>query len=116
MIIDDEEAILDALQLVLEARGYSARTVVRPEEFEHALQEFEPTVIFVDLSMPGMDGSTVVKKLKSNTATCHIPVVVISAHTDVEERALDAGAEGYLEKPFRIDDFLKKVDSLSTSA
>jgi len=112
LIIDDEVAILDALKLVLEGRGHQICTVSRPEDFSSSLEIFQPEVIFVDLSMPGMDGVTVTKRIKTDPGTRHIPVIVISAHLDTEQRAREAGADDYLEKPFRVNDFLAKVTAL----
>lgn len=114
LIVDDEVEILEALRIVLEARSFLVETISDPVVVEKVLSGLNPDIIFIDLSMPNIDGSVVTRKLKKNPATSSIPVVVMSAHTDTEQRAIDAGADGHLEKPFQVKDFLAKIADFTT--
>ncbi len=113
LIVDDEVEILAALRLVLEVRDFLVSTISDPRLIDEAMSQMSPDIIFVDLSMPGLDGSEVTQKLKVDPKTANIPVVVMSAHTDTEQRATSAGADGYLEKPFQVKDFLAKISELT---
>ncbi len=113
IIVDDEVAILEALSLILRKRGYEVDTISNPEDLFPLLDGTLPDIIFVDLSMPGINGESLTKSLKTDKRTRSVPVVVISAHTDIEDRATSAGADGYLEKPFRMGEFLDKVSVLT---
>lgn len=105
LVVDDIEANRRLLQAKLEAQYY---TVILAENGQHALEaveEHEPDIILLDIMMPGMDGYEVCRRLKANPATAFIPVVMVTALNDAEDRVkgLDVGAEDFLTKP--VDDF-----------
>jgi CheY-like chemotaxis protein len=80
-------------------------------EARELLREHSPDLILMDVQLPGMDGLTFTRLLKADPATCHIPVVGVSAHamdSDVR-RALDAGCVDYITKPIDIDTFADRV-------
>jgi DNA-binding response OmpR family regulator len=73
-----------------------------------------PKLILLDLNLPDIHGSEVLRRVQQNAATTHIPVVVISADATSSqiERLLSAGARNYLTKPFSIERFLAVVDEI----
>ncbi len=108
LIVDDIEANRRLLQAKLEAQYH---TVILAENGPRALElakSQSPEIILLDVMMPGMSGFEVCKRLKSDPETEHIPVVMVTALSDTEDRVrgLDAGAEDFLTKP--VDDFLLK--------
>lgn len=105
---DDDEAILDALQIMLEDAGYKVRTTSNGESIYHMKNE-RPQLFLLDIYMSGKDGREICTYLKSQDTTKDIPVIMISANQDVAEEAKKAGANDFLEKPFAADDLLNKV-------
>ena len=106
LVVDDIEANRRLLQAKLEAQYH---TVLLAENGMQALEVARrelPEIILLDVMMPGMDGFEVCRRLKADPATSFIPVVMVTALSEMEDRVkgLDAGAEDFLTKP--IDDFL----------
>jgi two-component system cell cycle response regulator len=106
LIVDDIEANRRLLQAKLEAQYHSVLLASNGPQALEMAAEHDPEIILLDVMMPGMDGFEVCRRLKANPATNHIPVVMVTALSDAEDRVrgLDAGAEDFLTKP--IDDFL----------
>ncbi|MCA8899978.1 MAG: PleD family two-component system response regulator [Hyphomonas sp.] len=105
LVVDDIEANRRLLKAKLEAQYY---TVLQAENGPQALAAAaseQPDIILLDVMMPGMDGYEVCRRLKANPATSFIPVVMVTALSDAEDRVrgLSAGAEDFLSKP--VDDF-----------
>ncbi|RME98325.1 MAG: response regulator, partial [Alphaproteobacteria bacterium] len=105
LVVDDIEANRRLLQAKLEAQYF---TVIQAENGPQALEvarSEQPDIILLDVMMPGMDGYEVCRRLKDDAATAYIPVVMVTALSDAEDRVrgLDAGAEDFLTKP--VDDF-----------
>lgn len=105
LVVDDIEANRRLLQAKLEAQYYTVSLAENGADALKAVEESEPDIILLDVMMPGMDGYEVCRRLKANPATAHIPVVMVTALNDVEDRVrgLDVGAEDFLTKP--VDDF-----------
>ncbi len=105
LVVDDIEANRRLLQAKLEAQYY---TVIHAENGQQALdiaRSEVPEIILLDVMMPGMDGYETCKRLKADPRTSFIPVVMVTALSDSEDRVrgLDVGAEDFLTKP--VDDF-----------
>ncbi len=110
LIIDDDEAILEALNTVLTDEGYRTEVSTKNGEYvERSLQRELPDLMILDILLSGHDGREICKKLKSDERTRHIPVILMSAHIKGEATAVEAGADAFLAKPFDIDELLKKV-------
>lgn len=114
LVVDDIEANRRLLQAKLEAKYY---TVFMADNGELAIESairHQPDIVLLDVMMPGMDGYEVCRRLKSHIATRHIPIVMITALTDIDDRlrGLEAGADDFLSKP--VDDFglLTRLDAL----
>jgi two-component system cell cycle response regulator len=106
LVVDDIEANRRLLQAKLEAQYHSVILACNgPDALEKA-RTTDPEIILLDVMMPGMDGYEVCRRLKADPVTAHIPVVMVTALSDTEDRVrgLDAGAEDFLTKP--VDDFL----------
>jgi CheY-like chemotaxis protein len=76
-------------------------------------KEVRPTLILMDINLPGMDGFTALKELQKSSETEDIPVIAVSANAmpDDLQRAKDAGFKGYVKKPFQIDALIGEIDS-----
>jgi CheY-like chemotaxis protein len=101
LIVDDNPANLKLVRMLLDGDGYEVRTASDAEEALAVLAGFRPRLILMDLQLPGMDGLTLTRRLKSDPATRDIYVLALTAFAmkGDEERALAAGCDGYVAKP-----------------
>jgi CheY-like chemotaxis protein len=104
LVADDEPEVIDLVQIVLEAEGYTVLTAAHGKEAVEKVQAGSPDLILLDMRMPGMTGLSVLDHLRSDPATSSLPVIMLSVVvTDPEVRmALERGAIAYLSKPFEI--------------
>jgi diguanylate cyclase (GGDEF)-like protein len=110
LVIEDEPAISRLLRDTLEAEGFTVLTAATGEDgIAIALSEL-PQLILLDLMLPGIDGFEVVRQLRANERTAHVPVLVLSARHDVDYkvRALQT-ANDYLTKPFNADELIARI-------
>ena len=101
LIVDDDRTTRKLLSLYLKGAGFE---VVTAENGLNALEKLGSEtfqLVLTDLNMPYMDGIEFLKAMKSNPGTSHIPALMLTTETDEEERqrAISAGADGYLSKP-----------------
>lgn len=108
MIADDDPAIVEALVLMLEDAGYETEKTVDGKAVQDIKEHF-PDLILLDIWMSGMDGRDICKYLKSQDNTKHIPIIMISANKDAEDIAKKAGADGFVAKPFEMEDLLSEI-------
>jgi two-component system, OmpR family, KDP operon response regulator KdpE len=108
LVIDDEPQILRALRINLSARGYDVFTAATGAAALRVAAERHPDVVVLDLGLPDMSGIDVLAGLRGWMAA---PVIVLSARTDSMDKikALDAGADDYVTKPFGMDEFLARL-------
>ncbi|MBN2554963.1 MAG: response regulator [Anaerolineales bacterium] len=102
LIVDDEETYCDVLAETLRFAGMNVHTAYTAAEALGLLKMIEPDVILLDIMLPLIDGMTLLRQLRNDPNIPPIPVVVISAHSVLENKqaAFDAGANGFLAKPF----------------
>ncbi|MDO8551488.1 MAG: response regulator transcription factor [bacterium] len=113
LIVDDDEAIVEALKLTTEMEGYRVKTASKAEEVFPMVCEFCPDLVILDILLDGEDGRIVCQSLKSNLQTQNIPVIMISAHPTMAKTVEDYGADDFLPKPFDINDLLKRISKFT---
>ncbi len=112
LVIEDDKDIRDTLVYVLEEQGYD---VVSSEEAKilKSLDDIKPDLILLDNWLTewksDANGQQISKQLKSNPATSHIPIVIISAVSNIQEIAEAGMADDYLRKPFNLTDIIEIV-------
>ncbi|WP_457964751.1 response regulator [Arthrobacter sp. D1-29] len=108
LIVDDEVQILRALQINLNARGFSTLTALTGQAALDQAAEHPVDVIILDLGLPDLDGVEVIHRLRRWNG---VPIVVLSARhgSDDKIQALDAGADDYVTKPFGMDELLARL-------
>jgi two-component system KDP operon response regulator KdpE len=108
LVVDDEEAIVRALRANLKARGYEVDLASTGEQGLDLAARRHPDAVILDLGLPGMDGTEVIRGLRGWS---HIPIIILSARSDEAEKvaALDAGADDYIPKPFGMDELMARV-------
>ncbi len=114
MLVEDNEASRDALSRRLERRGYRVLPAADGREAVSLAIEASPDLILMDLGLPVLDGWDATRQLKEDTATRHIPIIVLSAHAMTSDRdmALAAGGDDFDTKPIRFQILLGKIESL----
>ena len=105
LIVDDDVAIGEVLQMMLEGAGYAVEILMDGRIAQQMTEPF-PDLVFLDIRVSGTDGRTICRYLKSQPATQHLPIILLSAHQDTQRIAREAGADDFLEKPFQMEDIL----------
>ena len=110
-VVEDDQAMRDSLVELLDDAGYTVRAYTRAEELLARGAAIESGCIVSDVRMPGMDGLTLLRRLRASGST--MPLMLITGHGDVSMAvaAMKAGAVDFLEKPFEADAFLAAVEA-----
>jgi two-component system chemotaxis response regulator CheY len=105
LIIDDNRNTADALKQMLEVLGIAARVAYGSSPALGILTGFVPSVVMLDINMPGLDGTEVLSYLKREPRLCRIPVIIITSDDQPEtrQRVMKGGASGLIVKPATID-------------
>jgi CheY-like chemotaxis protein len=109
MIADDDPGILDAIEVLLEFEGYEVQTVSDGAALL-VMESGFPDLLLLDIWMSGIDGRDICRHLKQKSSTSKIPIVLVSASSDIERSAIEAGADDFLAKPFDMDELLEKIE------
>lgn len=115
LIVDDVEANIKVLEVKLLSEYYTVFTANTGMKALEVLEKNKIDVILLDVMMPEMDGFETCRKIKANPETTHIPVVMVTALSDIEDRikGLEAGADEFLTKPINDTPLFARVKSLS---
>lgn len=110
VVVEDELEILDFTRFVLEREGYEVVSVTSGEAALNAVTR-DVDLVILDIVLEDADGIEICRRLKSQESTAHVPVLMVTAMSGeaVQKVSLEAGADGYLMKPFGLDEFLQKV-------
>jgi two-component system KDP operon response regulator KdpE len=108
LVVDDEPAILRAVERNLRAHGFQVATAATADDAQDQLERWHPDAVILDLGLPGRDGFEVIKTIRAKSAT---PIIVLSVRGSDADKvgALDLGADDYLTKPFSVDELLARV-------
>ncbi len=116
LVVDDEEDICRLLEKALSSRGFEVETATRGLEALEKVKTFRPNVLLLDAMLPEVHGFEICRKVKSSKSFGSVPILMVSAiyrgwrfAQDVKETY---GADAYLEKPFRLEEVLRKVEEL----
>lgn len=112
LIADDDRGIVDAIQMMLEFSGYNVEFTYNGKDVLELKQPNFPDLILLDIWMSGVDGRDVCRKLKENDETRAIPVLMISASKNAAGSVMEVGADGFLPKPFDMDQLIDKIEEL----
>ncbi|HWS37353.1 MAG TPA: response regulator [Actinoplanes sp.] len=112
LVIDDEPQIVRALTINLKARGYTIDTARDATTALKAAAQQPPDLVVLDLGLPDMDGTEVIRGLRGWT---NVPIIVLSGRAGSADKvsALDAGADDYVTKPFGIDELLARIRAVT---
>lgn len=109
LVIDDDRDFQTILRVTLNQSGYEVRSLFNGE-ISRTLKEMpSPDIILLDVDLPHTNGVEVGKQLKANASTRDIPVIMVSANPYVDELCREAGANGYVQKPFALKTLIDKM-------
>jgi DNA-binding response OmpR family regulator len=112
LVVDDEPTTVQLIEFILKRQGYETITAGNGEQAITKAMEEKPDLILMDVMMPGVDGVMATQKLKMEEKTSGIPIIMVSAlGLELEVmRGLQAGADGYVVKPFSSKEILSAVE------
>ncbi len=111
LVVDDEPGILGAITPLLRSRGYDVFTAMTGKAALEAVELHQPDVVVLDLGLPDMNGGEVCRLIRDGGS---MPIIILSARGAEGDKvaALDAGADDYVTKPFRLAELLARVRAL----
>ncbi len=112
LVVDDDDAIRDTVAEVLRSEGYAVNTAANGAEALASVDLVHPKLVLLDMRMPVLDGWGFVRGL--NERGIRFPILVLTATQDARRWAEEIGADGYIAKPFDLDDLLTAVERLCT--
>ena len=114
LVVDDEPAICVVMGIILKLHGYAVYRAHSVNQAFSFLQANKPNLILADIMMPGTDGLTMIRDIKSTAGWSEIPTVVLSAKSGEQDRqqAFEAGADAFLAKPFTANELHEVVEPL----
>jgi DNA-binding response OmpR family regulator len=113
LVIEDNHAILDVITLILQSEAYNVTGLSKSADMMLHIEQLKPDLIILDIMLPDGDGRELLKVLRSDTLTDQIPVLMISArYTAQNVEHGEYKPNGFLAKPFDIDDLLDKIEGI----
>jgi CheY-like chemotaxis protein len=114
LVVDDSSTNIVLLEAILNGQGYQIETAQSVKEAHTIIKKEPVNLILLDLLMPRVSGYDFLKEIKSNEATKNIPVIIVSAVADPDnkKKSLEMGALDFVNKPIDIQDFITKVDTV----
>jgi len=112
MVVDDSPDLVEILRITLESKGFNVRCAYSGKDLFASLEEQKPDLILLDIMMPQMDGLELLTRLKENSDTASIPVILLTAKVQHEDllRGYEMGADYYITKPFTPTQVLEGVN------
>ncbi|MBO9671795.1 MAG: response regulator transcription factor [Sphingobacteriaceae bacterium] len=110
-ILEDDQEIRNVIEILLKDEGFELQLSSSFEELKKNIQDAMPDLFLLDVMLPDGNGAEICEDLKNDIFTKHIPIIVMSAQNNSEQKAIDALADDYISKPFDIDDILKRINA-----
>ena len=109
LVVDDEEALLDALSRMLKAKGFETETVTRATAALEAVERFRPDVVLTDIMMPGMDGVSLARQIKRSYPDTSVIMMTAYASVNTAIESLKLGVDDYIKKPIVWDQAIASI-------
>lgn len=113
-VVEDDKNIREIESFALKNTGYEIKDFECGKDFFQELSQKRPDIILLDIMLPDEDGLEIVKKLRANVETKHIPIILVTAKTSEIDKVkgLDIGADDYMTKPFGVMELISRVKAL----
>jgi CheY-like chemotaxis protein len=113
LIVDDEAAVADLIEAVLVGEGYTVAIARDGVQGILLARDWKPDIVLMDIMLPGIDGTTAIRRLKADPATADLPIVAMSAGRTIRRQSSElSDADAALSKPFDIEALLAQVEFL----
>lgn len=114
LVVDDSSTNIVLLEAILNGQGYEIETAQSVKEAYQIIKKETVDLILLDLLMPRISGYDFLKEIKSNESTKDIPVIIVSAVADAENRkkSIELGALDFINKPIDIQYFIEKIETI----
>jgi CheY-like chemotaxis protein len=111
LVVDDNELNVELASYALTGGGFEVAAASNATQAHQRIADFEPQLILMDIQMPGVDGLTLTRRIKSDAATAHIVIVAFTAYAmkGDEAKMRAAGCDGYISKPIDVRSFAQRV-------
>jgi diguanylate cyclase (GGDEF)-like protein len=111
LVVDDDPDILQYVKMNLEREGFEAETASNGLDALRLAADHPPSLVLLDVMMPGMDGLATLRHLRNDAPTASVPVVMLTARALAQDRVkgLDLGADDYITKPFAVEELVARV-------
>ncbi len=116
LIIDDDPDVRTVMNVLMKKNGFAVDTAANREEALDKLEQFDPSVVLLDVLLSGTDGRDLCQQIKADEKLQHIPVIMISAHPGAAENISSYGADDFLTKPVNTEMLLSKVNELTRAS
>jgi CheY-like chemotaxis protein len=110
MICDDDQGILDVVEMMLEIEGYTVIKESNSSNLLNKIRHTPPDLLLMDLWMPVLSGDQVLKTIRKTKELEDLPVIILSASVDGSQIASSAGANGFIAKPFNMEDMIRTIN------
>ncbi len=113
LVVEDDRDNMGLISFILKREGYSVLEAYNGREGVQRAHQDHPDLIILDLAMPEMDGWTAASEIKSDPATQHIPILVLTVRSLAEDRrrAMEAGCDAYFTKPINVPLLMEHIAS-----
>jgi DNA-binding response OmpR family regulator len=113
LVIEDEPIIAEMMSILLEVEGFNVISSSDTVFARKKLANKDVNLVMLDLKLKGEDGQSMCAYIKGHADLKHIPVILVSANSDLEQITKDCGADDHLKKPFDLNTFMAKVNAYS---
>ena len=114
LVVEDEESLLKLQSILLTIRGYTVEGAMDGQAALEAVETMNPDLILLDIMLPKIDGLEVCRQVKTNVATRHIPIIMLTAKKSKEDLVMgeQAGADMYITKPYKLSMVIENIQRL----
>ncbi len=114
LVVEDEQALLTLQSMLLSIEGYTVEGVMDGQTALDVVETMKPDLILLDIMLPEVDGFQVCRQLKSNEATRHIPIIILTAKKSKEDLIMgeQVGADMYITKPYKTSMVIEAIQKL----
>jgi len=114
IIVEDDEDIADSIRYNLEREGFQVRVAATGEDAINLILDRPPRLILLDLNLPHMNGFEICRRLRAESVTAKVPILILTARTDESDKVLglNLGADDYITKPFSMRELVARVNAV----
>ena len=112
LILDDDKDILDVMKEIFIDEGYEVKTIESGDNILSDVANYRPDIILLDYILHGINGGELCHQIKTNQATCTIPIIIVTAYSKVINSLGNYGCDSFISKPFDITELVQQVNEL----